>query len=196
MAAGDEFGTFSGEPRAVWLSTPTGGRMMKLIENFTFTEAASGRIWTAPEGLVVDGASIPRALWTLVGSPYTGNYRRASIVHDKACEDYPTDGPDRKAADAMFQLACRAGGCDRRQARLLYLGVRIGSSWARPLGVEDEEDEIRIQSSEEDLIIQQAFRDMAIELDTVQLAGAADEVDPYRDVEEVEAVLALHSLRA
>lgn len=192
MADESAFGAFSGEPELRWLTSPKGGRKMTLLRPFTFTEAASGRVWEAPQNLVVDGTSIPRALWTFVGSPYTGDYRRASIVHDKACEDFPTDGPERKAADEMFMLACRAGGCGRRQARLLYLGVRIGSSWAKGLAPEDE-DEVRIDPSPRDLAIQQAFREMALELDATEPAALTD--DPVADVGRVRAVVASHGLR-
>src|SRR5690242_16049686 len=103
-------GTFSGEPRTLWLTQDGEDRDMRLLERFTFTDP-SGTLWDAPVDSVIDGASIPRALWTLVGSPYTGDYRRASIVHDVACDRAGTDMQKRRAADRMFYHACRAGGC-------------------------------------------------------------------------------------
>jgi len=118
-------GHFSGEPRTEWLTEPGPDRRMVLLEPMSYTDPA-GRVWPAPKGSVVDGASIPRALWTLVGSPYTGDYRRASIVHDVATDPA---GPnvDRRAADRMFFHACLTGGCPLREAILLYIGVRIGA---------------------------------------------------------------------
>jgi len=101
---------------------------MRLLEPFTFTDP-SGMVWDAPAGAVIDGASIPRALWTLVGSPYTGDYRRASIVHDIASDRAGPDKGKRRAADRMFYQACRAGGCSVEQATILYLGVRAGGIW-------------------------------------------------------------------
>src|SRR6266446_3380743 len=98
---------------------------MRLTKAFSF-EDPSHKIWLAPKNAVIDGASIPRALWTLVGSPYTGDYRRASIVHDKACDDAVNNSTARRAADRMFYHACRAGGCSIEDATLLYVGVRIG----------------------------------------------------------------------
>ena len=183
----DRFGLFSGEPETRWLSSPLKGRLMVLTEEFSFTEASTGRVWTAPKGLVVDGASIPRALWTMIGSPFTGNYRRASVVHDKACLDFPTDGPERKAADAMFYAACRAGGCGRWQAKVLYLGVRIGSTWAKAALVEDDDDAIWLELSAEDAALQERFKVMARQLDE----GSAAFVDegPEAAVAEVDAVL-------
>lgn len=118
---------FSGEPRAQWIVTDEEERLMVLLEDFWFDDG-DGKRWWAKKGEAIDGASIPRALWTLVGSPYTGQYRRASIVHDIAC--IGADVEERRAADRMFYEACRAGGCSIAQATMLYLGVRIGSTWA------------------------------------------------------------------
>jgi hypothetical protein len=120
--------SFSGEPRTLWLTQLGDDRDMRLLEHFTFTDP-SGELWDAPAGSVIDGASIPRALWTLVGSPYTGDYRRASIVHDVACDRAGTEMQKRRAADRMFYHACRAGGCSVEQATILYLGVRAGAIW-------------------------------------------------------------------
>jgi Protein of unknown function (DUF1353) len=121
-------GEFSGEPEAVWLTEDgTEDRQMKILQDFHFADPSSKK-WRAPAGSVVDGASIPRALWTIVGSPYTGDYRRASVVHDVACDEAGGDKKKRRAADRMFFHACRAGGCSIWQAILLYLGVRIGAA--------------------------------------------------------------------
>ena len=120
-------GRFSGDPRTRWLSEPGDDRKMEMLEEFTFTDPA-GRVWRAPVGSLVNGASIPRPLWSVVGSPYTGDYRRASIVHDVASIQAGNDEAKRRAADRMFYHACRAGGCSVREATILYLGVRIGST--------------------------------------------------------------------
>jgi hypothetical protein len=98
---------------------------MKLLEDFWYTDP-NGRKWPAPKESVVNGASIPRPLWSTVGSPYTDDYRNASVVHDVAVDN---PAVNRKEADKMFYYACLAGGCSLKQASLLYVGVRIGS-WA------------------------------------------------------------------
>lgn len=123
-------GNFSGEPKTIWL-TESGvpDRRMRVLEDFSFSDPTE-KVWPAPAGYDgLNGASIPRALWSLVGSPYTGDYRRAAIVHDYACDV----GINRKDADRMFYHACRAGGCGVVQATLLYIGVRIGA-WLGSLG--------------------------------------------------------------
>ena len=70
-------GEFSGEPRTLWLTDKTErDRKMQLVQEFVFTDPRH-KEWRTPADYVVDGASIPRALWTVLGSPYTGDYRRA-----------------------------------------------------------------------------------------------------------------------
>lgn len=118
-------GKFSGDPKTQWLTEAGPDRRMQVLERFVFTDPKS-RVWEAPAGSVVDGASIPRPLWTVVGSPYTGDYRRASIVHDVATPP-GTTADARAAADRMFFHACRAGGCPLLEAIALYVGVRIGA---------------------------------------------------------------------
>jgi hypothetical protein len=121
-----DHGSFSGNPKTEWLVSASGeDREMSLLEDFSFADPI-GRVWPAPKGAIVNGASIPRPLWSSVGSPYTDDYRRASVVHDVACK---TPGVVRKDADVMFFHACRAGGCTPMQAKILYAGVRIGA-WA------------------------------------------------------------------
>lgn len=122
----EDLATFSGEPNAVWLTSPGRDRTMRILEDFWFRDR-SGKVWEAPAGTVVDGASIPKPLWSTVGSPYTGDYRRASIVHDLACVLAEGSSAKRRAADRMFYEACRAGGCSPFEATILYIGVRIGA---------------------------------------------------------------------
>ncbi len=118
-----DFGRFSGNPSAEWL-TNSGGedRDMRLINDFWYDDPDRMR-WAAPAGSVVNGASIPRAFWTLIGSPFTGKYRRASIVHDVAC--VTKEQPDR-SVHRMFYYACRADGVDDHTAKLMYAAIRLG----------------------------------------------------------------------
>jgi hypothetical protein len=122
-------GSFSGDPQTLWLTeNEIPDRKMQMLADFSFTDPA-GVVWLTPKDYVVDGASIPRAFWTLVGSPYTGDYRRASIVHDKACDHASGNTSACRKAHRMFYHACRAGGCSIPEATLLYIGVRIGDVW-------------------------------------------------------------------
>ena len=103
---------------------------MQLLEDFTFTEADNGTVWDAPGGSIVDGASIPQVLWSFVGSPFTGDYVYASIVHDVACDVRTRPWRD---VHYMFYQACLAGGTARLRAKLMYLAVRnFGPRWPTP----------------------------------------------------------------
>ena len=123
-------GQFSGNPRAEWLAEPGPDRAMRMLETFSFIDP-TGRLWEVAAGMEVDGATIPRTLWSSVGSPFTGDYRRAALLHDAAIRDPAVARID---ADGMFYDACLAGGCSVKQAQLLYAGVCIGSwvSRSRP----------------------------------------------------------------
>jgi hypothetical protein len=174
-------GQFSSDPQAIWLTEDgTEDRNMQVLQPFSFTDPA-GKAWQAPKDSVVDGASIPRALWTIVGSPYTGDYRRASIVHDVACVDAGKDSKKRRAADRMFFHACRAGGCSIWQSIILYLGVRIGAAapsvptWHAAVATESAGP--RIRRTETEL---QLERDFQAIVERVLAPGEND------DPEEVE----------
>lgn len=75
---------FVGEVVTKWLRHDGDDRLMQLRDNFTFVESRS-HIWTAPAGFIFDGTTIPRALWTVFGDPFIGDYRRAAVIHDLLC---------------------------------------------------------------------------------------------------------------
>jgi hypothetical protein len=96
---------FSGEPVTRW----TGERNMLLVEALSYGDR-KGKIWEAPAGSEINGATIPQALWTSIGAPFVGNYRRATIVHDYFVGELSNPvvtAAERKAADRMFYHACR-----------------------------------------------------------------------------------------
>lgn len=115
-------GRFVGTPKTEWIE----GRDMRLTEDFVYIDPME-RAWLAPQGSVINGASIPRALWTIVGGPFEGKYRNASIVHDVACEKM--DQPYH-AVHRMFYDACLAGGVEENEAGRLYYAVAMfGPRW-------------------------------------------------------------------
>lgn len=174
---------FSGDPKTLWQSSPGPDRNMQLLEAFWFVDR-NGRRWDAPLDAVVDGASIPRALWSLVGSPYTGDYRRASIVHDVACVEAGGDPQRRLAADKMFFVACRAGGCSVWDATVLYIGVRIGAWLAADEAMQSELLMVKLQPDVADRQIQESFQTTSA---IVLRQGETD--DPDLVAERTEAAL-------
>ena len=162
---------------------------MRLLEKFWFRDSG-GKKWEANKDDEVDGASIPRALWTLVGSPYTGDYRRASIVHDRACVNAGNSTAKRRAADRMFYHACRTGGCSIWQATLLYIGVRIGAvlpnvdAWQGAAATSPAGPRIRRTEAEDRL--ERDFQNIA---DRVLAGGEVD--DPHELEKRMNAALFL-----
>jgi hypothetical protein len=127
----ESFGRFEGRVVTEWLDD---GREMRLVEDFAYVDP-SGVRWDAPAGSVVDGASIPRPFWSVVGSPFTGRYRTASVLHDVAA-----DRRDRgwRATHRMFYTAARLAGTDSVRAKQMYgtlhhCGPRWGADPGRRL---------------------------------------------------------------
>lgn len=119
-----DFGHYDDDtPVLEWLGD---GRSMRLLHPFAYIEA-SGREWPVPTYTVVDGASIPQVFWSLIGSPFVGLYRNASIVHDHYC-----DARSRpwQRTHRMFYDAMRCSGVAVLQAKIMYYAVyRFGPRW-------------------------------------------------------------------
>jgi hypothetical protein len=123
VSVGD-FGRFEGDVVARWLEDD---RTMELLEHFRFVDC-HGTDWPAPIGSVVDGASIPRFLWATAGSPFTGSYRKASVVHDVACDERLRPW---QRVHRMFYDACRAGGMGSAPAKTMFWAVyHLGPTWS------------------------------------------------------------------
>jgi hypothetical protein len=52
----------------------------RLLEDYAYV-ADDGRKWVIPTGTVVNGASIPKAFWSVVGGPWSGEYRNATVLN-------------------------------------------------------------------------------------------------------------------
>jgi hypothetical protein len=75
---------FIGEVVTRWLKHEGDDRLMELQKKFAFVDS-HGNTWVAPKGFIFDGTTIPRALWTVFGDPFIGDYRRAAVIHDLLC---------------------------------------------------------------------------------------------------------------
>lgn len=125
--AQDEFGSFDPEAPAVRLESPPPD--ITLLSDFQYVDPDS-RTWAVPAGYTANGASIPRAFWTLIGSPLSGKYRNASIVHDYFCDHKMHASSDE--VHLMFYHACRRGGVGRVKASIMYWAVlKFGPQWAQ-----------------------------------------------------------------
>ena len=131
-----KWGHYDGEPVTKW--NPD-GRTMTLVTELRYTDP-HGEVWVAPIGSVVDGASIPRYLWSVMGGPFEGKYRNASVLHDVA---YDQKNRPHEVCDRMFYHAMRCSGVSAVEAGTMYYALRkFGRHWkapkAEPVKVGDE----------------------------------------------------------
>jgi len=122
-SSAQKLGQFTGD---LILKALPDGRTMELVEPFSYTDS-QGVAWPVPERTRVDGASIPSVFWSIIGAPYTGTYREASVIHDHYCA---TRSRPWKAVHRVFLDGMLARGVDRAKAQLMYLAVyRFGPRW-------------------------------------------------------------------
>ena len=122
-----KWGYFDGEPVTKW--NPD-GRTMTLLTELRYTDP-HGNVWVAPIGSIVDGASIPRYLWSIMGGPFEGRYRKASVLHDVAYGERNRPWQD---CDRMFYYAMRCSGVSAAEAKTMFYALyRFGHHWKFPI---------------------------------------------------------------
>jgi hypothetical protein len=122
-----KWGHFNGEPVTKW--NPD-GRTMTLLTELRYTDP-KGNVWVAPIGSIVDGASIPRYLWSIMGGPFEGRYRNASVLHDVAYGQKKRPWQD---CDRMFYHAMRCSGVSGVEAKTMFYALyKFGRHWKFPI---------------------------------------------------------------
>ena len=125
--SGTKWGYYNGEPVTKWNSD---GRTMTLLTELRYTDP-HGEVWVAPIGSVVDGASIPRYLWSVMGGPFEGKYRNGSVLHDVAYGEHNRPWWD---CDRMFYNAMRCSGVSVGEAKTMYYALyKFGRHWKFPI---------------------------------------------------------------
>ena len=120
-------GSYDGAPVTKW--NPD-GRTMTLLTELRYTDP-QGFVWVAPIGSVVDGASIPRYLWSVMGGPFEGKYRNASVLHDVAYGEHNRPWQD---CDRMFYYAMRCSGVSAIEAKTMFYALyKFGHHWKFPI---------------------------------------------------------------
>jgi len=123
VARASNWGFFSGAVETRWEND---GVTMVLLNELRYTDPY-GEVWVAPAGSRVDGASIPRAFWTVMGGPFEGKYRNASVLHDVAYDEQRRSPED---VDLMFYNAMRCSGVGAVKAKTMYYSLRRhGRHW-------------------------------------------------------------------
>lgn len=122
-----KWGYYDGDPVTKWNQD---GRTMTLLTELRYTDPW-GNTWVAPIGSVVDGASIPRYLWSIMGGPFEGKYRNASVLHDVAYGEHNRPWLD---CDRMFYYAMRCSGVSAVEAKTMFYALyRFGHHWKFPI---------------------------------------------------------------
>jgi len=122
-----KWGHYDGEPVTKW--NPD-GRTMTLLTELRYTDP-HGEVWVAPIGSVVDGASLPRYLWSIMGGPFEGKYRNASVLHDVAYGEHKRPWKD---CDRMFYYAMRCSGVGATESKTMYYALyKFGHHWKFPI---------------------------------------------------------------
>jgi hypothetical protein len=135
----DQYGQFTG----VLQFQEDDGVNKIVLQTYSYTDT-NGHTLTADSGFKTDGASIPRALWTFVGSPFTGKYVGAAVIHDVGCDTHKYSW---QITHRMFYTAMLALGVRDDYAKILYWGVRLGGpKWTEQVVEASSVGELRIQA--------------------------------------------------
>jgi hypothetical protein len=104
-----------------------GSRVFELMERYRYLPESGERVFV-PAGFLTDGASIPRAFWSLF-SP-VGKCFGAAIIHDYLYSPGNTSRT-RLEADRIFLQAMTDSGVGWMTRQTIYRAIRIGgrSAW-------------------------------------------------------------------
>jgi hypothetical protein len=102
-------------------------QLWRIDKSVEFT--VDGTPFTVPKGVKTDGASVPRAFWSIM--PPLSNYTNAAIVHDWLYQTKRID--NRKIVDKIFLYAMAYLGVSRWKRNIMYRAVRMfgGFVWNR-----------------------------------------------------------------
>ena len=92
---------------------------------------------TIKKGFDFDGASIPKWLWSIYGSPLNGNYVVASLIHDGL---YASQKVSKSVSDKIFLDVMKQSNVGYIKRRSMYLAVKMfgGKDWKEASEYKDE----------------------------------------------------------
>lgn len=115
---------FIGTVKVEWV--PGNKRDMRLLEDFVFLDS-DGREWRAKKGSIINGASIPRFFWRVIGSPFIGLYREPSVIHDVYCDS--KSRPAQDVHDCFLEMMEVNGVSDKKSATMYNAVNSFGPRW-------------------------------------------------------------------
>ena len=186
---GEERGRFVGQVVTEWLAD---GRSMRLLQPFEYV-GPDGKRWPVPTGVLVDGASIPKVFWSLIGAPFSGQYRNASVIHDYYCDNRMRPYQE---VHRVFYAAMLTSGVGENRAWLMFKAVEeFGPRWEAPKV--DKRCEGSVDFDYE-LCAQAARKPLKVipKLDKAALKRFADEVGGRAEADDLNSINAMiESLR-
>ena len=92
---------------------------------------------TVKKGFDFDGASIPKWLWSIYGSPLNGNYVVASLIHDGL---YASQKVSKGTSDKIFLDVMKQSNVGYIKRTSMYLAVKMfgGKDWKEASKYKDE----------------------------------------------------------
>ncbi len=92
---------------------------------------------TVKKGFDFDGASIPKWLWSIYGSPLNGSYVVASLIHDGL---YASQKVSKSVSDKIFLDIMKQSNVGYIKRTSMYLAVKLfgGKDWKEASECKDE----------------------------------------------------------
>ena len=102
------------------------GKNRVILEDYTYEN--DKYIITVKAGFNTDGASIPKAFWSILSSPFDGAVTYGAVIHDGL---YTKMQLPRKECDKLLREMAIEKGYNKIKAFLVYYAVRLfgGSHW-------------------------------------------------------------------
>lgn len=91
-----------------------------------FNPVSQTYLWSAHQACIVDGASIPKWAWSIVGGPFSGAYRLSSGIHDILCKTKGMGNIPSKTVHALFSEMIHAEGMRGRKEWYMSVAVKRG----------------------------------------------------------------------
>lgn len=96
---------------------------LRELEHDYIGPAINGKVTEVKTGFQIDGASIPRFFWRMVGHPLQLPLLAAAVLHDG---EYMAELYPRKECDKRFVEAMKMLGICWLKRSIIYSAVRIG----------------------------------------------------------------------
>ena len=104
------------------------GKNRVILEDYTYED--DKYIITVKSGFNTDGASIPKAFWSVLSSPFDGALTYGAVIHDGL---YTKMQLPRKECDKLLREMAIEKGYNKIKTFLVYCAVRMfgGSHWKK-----------------------------------------------------------------